>query len=786
MKNNIYNPLFESLLKKVNDYENPQGITEQDSAGKGSKAIFSDYMKSISQLGAKLIAQYANAVQTYPKTDVKAEYMKTFPDKLNAMVSSIDDTKTPGIQLEALFNTVKAEATAFFGLGAKEDKRLVKHLEPWRDSFRTGFQLYTQAFKSLMEYVKKEEVTNQAQIGEEGKAMMKAAASKFVTSLVASFEKNKTITDTKWGEPVIGESLSRGSVIEKLIQNKICVDFNTFNTVINEAKEDRVARRAAKAIRPQIEALQANITNVLNQIGGRLGDPAKANFKSLAMAPEFNKIANTLVSIQDELSVEKAELKNVQFDDLNKQVENLVNLFNSKKESYDKTYAEEEKSLRSYKTLQVATPEVVKFIEDGDAQFTALSDLAQNGANLFSADLAKEKADKAQADKLKGESQPKNPGKKDGEIQKGQDGFNYKWDAKAKVWNKVEEEDKPEVKPSDIKLAAPLKKGAKGDQVKAVQELIITKMAKKLANDSEYKRFAKFGADGKFGNSTAAIIPLLKSGLGLTDKSSDMTQELVDKLAAVKESFVFEQEFDMDAYNKAKGSGGGGNSSPGKSSETETRSSPFSCIKKIEGGLTVKGGEATLTRENGNIHTFKSDGTYKYYYVKEKKTQEGTWKCTADSFEAYTEEDKDTYYGSLKDWKSNIDNAEKKKAEEAKKAAEALSAQAGDICKEILINFAGDTEEEEAIMEIFQKKITTPEMFNAVQNFWDSKWWPSSAQLSKTKVFFKNKSVEDITKFMDYKPGKSGQSLRRAVKNYFDNAQITRLNQYLPSGIKAI
>ena len=599
MKNNIYNPLFESLLKKVNDYENPQEITEQDSAGKGSKAIFSDYMKSISQLGAKLIAQYANAVQTYPKTAVKAEYMKTFPDKLNAMVSSIDDTKTPGIQLESLFNTVKAEATAFFGLGAKEDKRLVKHLEPWRDSFRTGFQLYTQAFKSLMEYVKKEEVTNQAQIGEDGKRMMKAAASKFVTSLVASFEKNKTITDTKWGEPVVKESLANNSVIEKLIQNKICVDFNTFNTVVNEAKEDRVARRAAKAIRPQIEALQANITNVLNQIGGRLGDPAKANFKSLAMAPEFNKIADTLVSIQDELSVDKAELKNVQFDDLNKQVENLVDLFNSKKESYDKAYAEEEKSLRSYKTLQVATPEVVKFIEDGDAQFTALSDLAQNAANLFSADLSKEKADKAQADKLKGESQPKNPGKKDGEIQKGQDGFNYKWDDKTKVWNKVEEEDKPEVKPSDIKLAAPLKRGAKGDQVKAVQQLIITKMGKKLAEVPQYKKFAKFGADGKFGGSTEALIPALKSGLGLTDTSSEITQELVDKLAAVKESFVFEQEFNMDAFNKTINSGGGGNSGPRKVTKDD--------VKNTKGDLKDKSKEIIAAAPKISADTIKKE-----------------------------------------------------------------------------------------------------------------------------------------------------------------------------------
>jgi hypothetical protein len=562
MKNNIYNPLFESLLKKVNDYENPQGISEQDGAVKGT--IFSDYMKGMSQLGAKLVAQYANAIQTYPKTAIKTEYMKTFTDKLKAIENSIDITKTPSIQLDGLFNNVKTEATAFFGLGAKEDKRLTKHLEPWRDSFRTGFQLYTQAFKSLMEYVKKQEESGQAKISETEKGMMKAGVSKFIASLTASFEKNKTITDTKWGEPVVGESLVRdNSVIERLIQNKICVDFNTFNKVINEAKEDRVARRASKAIRPKIESLQANISNVLNQIGGRLGDPAKANFKSLAMAPEFNKIANTLVSIQDELSIDKAELKNVQFDDLNKQVDNLVDLFNSKKESYDKTYSEEEKTLRSSKTLEIATPEVAKFIADGDAQFDALSDLAQKGANLFSEDIEKAKQDKSQADKLKGESQPKNPGKKDGEIQKGQDGADWKWDAKAKVWNKVEVADP--VSTSDIKLASPLKKGAKGDQVKAVQQLIIDKMGTKLKDVPQYKKFAKYGADGIFGGSTASLVPAIKGGLGLKDTSSDITQELVDKLSAViKESFVFEQDFDMDAFNKIIGSGGGGDTKPAK------------------------------------------------------------------------------------------------------------------------------------------------------------------------------------------------------------------------------
>ena len=577
MRNNIYNPLFESLLKKVNDYENPQGIEEQKN-GSVKGTIFSDYMKSISQLGAKLVAQYANAIQTYPKTPVKIEYMNTFTDKLKAIENSIDITTLPAIQLEKLFNTVKTEATSFFGLGAKEDKRLVKHLEPWRDAFRTGFQLYTQAFNSLMEYVKKQEAAGTAQISEEEKGMMKAAVGKFIASLSASFEKNKTITDTKWGEPVVGESLVNNSVIEKLIQNKVCLDFNTFNAVVNEAKEDRIARRAARAIRPTIETLQANLANVLNQIGGRLGDPAKANFKSLAMAPEFNKIANTLVSIQNELAVDDKELKNVQFDDLNKQVDNLNDLFKSKKESYDKTYAEEEKSLRSSKTLEIATPEVAKFIADGDAQFTALSDLAQNGANLFSADLEKERQDKDQSNKVRGESQPKNPGKKDGEIQKGQDGLDWKWDAKTKTWNRVEVEETPAT--SDFKISAPIKQGSKDKKnIKAFQQLVVDKM-KSLKGNKEYDNLAAASSQfGVFGKKTAAAVRFLKRGFELKDTTSDITQELIDKIQSddgkVKESYSLQEEFNLKAAKA------GGDSKTSDVSKKDVRNGLKGNVKEI-------------------------------------------------------------------------------------------------------------------------------------------------------------------------------------------------------------
>lgn len=720
MTNNISNPLFESLLKKVNDYENPQGITEQDGAVKGT--IFSDYMKSMTQLGSKLVAQYANAIQTYPKTPVKAEYMKTFTDKLKAIENSIDITKTPAIQLDGLFNTVKKEATDFFGLGAKEDKRLVKHLEPWRDSFRTGFQLYTQAFKNLMEYVKKQEENGQAKISEDEKAMMKAGVSKFISSLTASFEKNKTITDTKWGEPVVKESLaSDNSVIERLIQNKICVDFKTFNTVINEAKEDRVARRAAKAVRPKIEALQANLSNVLNQIGGRLGDPAKANFKSLAMAEEFNKIANTLVTIQDELSVEKSELKNVQFDDLNKQVDNLVDLFDSKKKSYDTTYAEEEKTLRSYKTLQIATPEVAKAIEDGDAQFAALSDLAQNGANLFSADLEKERSDKAQADKLKGESQPKNPGKKDGEIQKGQDGFDYKWDDKTKTWNKVESDGKEASIGAKVESApvakADVPKGKKSDEVKKFQEGVIAKYAKdkRISATAPYKRLKQSldsGQGGYFGPRTDAMVNMLKAGFKISDGNSDITKDLLDKINAqgIKESFVFEQDFDYDAAEK------------------------FASGSPASSGTPKK----------------KSSG--------KKAADPGAKKDIPAAKEENVMKDKEI--------KTPID---------AKKIEKAT--------KDLLLAMTGAYEDENKVYDVFQKDITTKDEFEALRQSWNSmKILPMD--LEKSESAWKNYTVAQMAE--RNKSRTKLVTLQLLFKNSFNNDEINRLNSYLPDGVKKI
>lgn len=100
-------------------------------------------------------------------------------------------------------------------------------------------------------------------------------------------------------------------------------------------------------------------------------------------------------------------------------------------------------------------------------------------------------------------------------------------------------------------------KVAKGDaELKKVQQLIIDKFAKKLANSPTYKKFAGFGADGAYGPTTEKLVAGLKAGFGLSDKSgSSITAELVNKIQTEKidESYLtigssLFEGFDVDAY----------------------------------------------------------------------------------------------------------------------------------------------------------------------------------------------------------------------------------------------
>ena len=79
--------------------------------------------------------------------------------------------------------------------------------------------------------------------------------------------------------------------------------------------------------------------------------------------------------------------------------------------------------------------------------------------------------------------------------------------------------------------------GSKEDEtVGKVQQLIIDKFKDNPdVNGSElFKKFAKFGADKRFGGTTAGMIVALKAGFGLDDTTPDITQEFLDELTKVK------------------------------------------------------------------------------------------------------------------------------------------------------------------------------------------------------------------------------------------------------------
>lgn len=108
--------------------------------------------------------------------------------------------------------------------------------------------------------------------------------------------------------------------------------------------------------------------------------------------------------------------------------------------------------------------------------------------------------------------------------------------------------------------------GSKEDEtVGKVQQLIIDKFKDNTdVNSTElFQKFQKFGADKRFGGTTAGMIVALKAGFGLDDSSPDITQELLDELTKIKlkesESIILDfnefsavlEDFDVDAFKKA-------------------------------------------------------------------------------------------------------------------------------------------------------------------------------------------------------------------------------------------
>lgn len=753
------NPLFESLVTKANTYKNPF-LNEQEKPQPGT--VFSDYVKSLAKMGNDLAANFIIAVNSYPEpSKFKDEYVANLPTKIQAAIDAIDTKETIGLQLEKFYNALRQEVNNFLS-ASKGDTEYVKLLDKWRDNLSSGFKNYKVAIDKAMAYVKQQEESGQAKMEDSDWELLKKLVSGGLAELKDEMQTKATLAgESKTFFPE--EFSSKDQVIEQLINNKIAIDFNSFSKILNEAKEDRVARRNARAESARVETLEGSVKGVLELIAMRSGDPSRKNFKSLAMNGEFVSLIKSVAEVRAELSVDDEQKKDIDFKQVSKTISNLESLFKSKKDAFDKAYDEESKTLRSFKTLSIATPEVEKYKQAGDNAFNTLSMLSQNAANQ----AAMEKKKPKPATDATGDT--------------GATGATSATGSTAA---------------SSFKIEKPISKGSKEkDNVKKFQELVIDKMKDLKGKSPEYDALEKSKSQfGNFGSKTATMVKFLKDGFGLDSKNTDITQELIDKISShdgkIKESFSLNEEFDLGAAKKGRSSSSssksGSSGSGGKSSGVEKKPGVFNCIKTADNTTKVSGGKATIERANKNKHTFNADGTYSYFWAEKGQTMDGTWKCTAQGFEATLKSDNDVFIGTpgVMNWKSNMDAAEKEKAAAAAKAAADLAVKAGEICKKILINMTGDTENEEKVAEIFRDEVTTFEMFKAVETFWNNNFWPSSPQLRNSPAYYKGKKVEEITKLMAVTPKKVGQSLRNLILNYFDNSQKALINGYLPAGVK--
>lgn len=214
--------------------------------------------------------------------------------------------------------------------------------------------------------------------------------------------------------------------------------------------------------------------------------------------------------------------------------------------------------------------------------------------------------------------------------------------------NKASSEDKQKSEKVQVKLGTdyidyvPEESNVPNLDVKKFQELV-TDTFKNIKSVTDLAFYKKMGTSGKYGPNTRDMVKFLKSGFGLSDKSGDITKELVDEIQIQKDtihesasarvynfsSFVSISEA---AFNLASGlefaknlptykvTGSSGSSSKTSSGTSKTykkgdTGSTISAIQNILGvGATAASGtfdEDTVTKvkEFQKLNNLKEDGS---------------------------------------------------------------------------------------------------------------------------------------------------------------------------------
>lgn len=512
---NFHNPLFENLLQKANVYGRIEEQGDPKDQTKGN--LYDDFAKSMIIIGTKFVENYLTAITGYPETPLKNQYLIRIPDRLNNIANSIDETKTVEIQLNALLDSITKELQDFLAASQK-DGLYAKHLRKWRDTLRSAFDNYKSA---ILECIKEAGKNQGRQDPGPISKRLKPSILRIKSSFEAELEnKKRELPKENLNSSIDNTRYNRKEIIEKLIDKGVAVDFDSFVSLsaVNEGAKGE-AKRNAKALLASINSTIGSINGVLSQIYAREGDPRRKDFRSIQMKPTFFQIAGNIEEIRSQITIDglnlkdRKELVNLPLDQLEEDFKRSQELFTTKKEEYEKSYISEESDLKSIKTIDVISPSINDKVKNGDLFFNKLGELSMLAGQLAQEEINKEKEKKPEA--------------------------------------KKPEEVKDPV--ATLKIRDAIKKGTKSEEVKKFQELVVDKM-KDLKGNTPFDQLAAASKQfGSFGPKTAAAVKFLKAGFGIQDKTSDITQELIDKIAShdgkIKESYSLFEEFDLKAAN---------------------------------------------------------------------------------------------------------------------------------------------------------------------------------------------------------------------------------------------
>jgi hypothetical protein len=517
MRNEIVNPLFESLVKKAEGYVHPS-ITEA-SVDKGLGYVA--YARTMIKITQELISNFGYAVSTYPPTKVARDFRRSFKTNLAAIGAKIDTVKNVDIQVNSVvLPGIVAEYDRFKKEIAQEKEYDPKIFEEWLSEFNKMVAEETAAIDDITKKAKEVGDVIGQQTDEVQLALQK---------YIKAFSDDIKIQESAYQDV----SYNSDNVLEHLSNSSICVDFKTYSKIVNEgifdfvigSKEDRKTNRDKKDFITNIESLKARLDSVMNTIASARNNPGERNLKALDKEAAFNNIYKRVNSLETKFG-EGIDPKGVNWGAERERLNAVVALFNNELEEFNTAYKSEVQASADYSNVLIAVPTLQDHLDRAEGAKKALQIEADTAMNNYKIKLQVDTAKKQAEDAKKKEEEA---GKKDGGTTK-----------------------------SDLQIKEPIKRGSKDkDNIKKFQKLTIDKMKGLKGKSEEYDKFAKYGTDGIFGKSTDALIKYLKNGFELKDKSSDITQELIDKISShddkLKESFSVSEEFNLKAAEASVG-----------------------------------------------------------------------------------------------------------------------------------------------------------------------------------------------------------------------------------------